>query len=360
MGYYLFENNSLSTLASSISDVATSATLATGTGARFPNPTGSDYFMLTFTDAATGLLNEIVKVTARAGDVLTIVRAQEGTTALNWAAGDNANGLITAGFLNATAAAAGNARTRLTADTTFYVRTDGSDSNTGLVNNAGGAWLTLQHAADTIIANYDLAGYSATIQMGDGTYVGATIIGACVGQDSPLIINGNAGTPANVTFSSSIGAQDNAVIQVQNLRFTSSGNGIDAGFYGMIYIGVGVVFHTCAGAQISAQGGNVLIYENYSITGGAQFHYSAIQGGCILIDVTVTITLTGTPAFAAVTARAGTTAKIIFSGGAATFTGAATGQRYSATDLALISGTSGASYIPGNSAGTTGTGGIYN
>jgi len=95
----LFANNSLSTLAASISDVATSATLATGTGARFPNPTGSDYFMLTFSDAATGLTNEIVKVTGRSGDVLTIVRAQEGTSAQNWSAGDGANGLITAGAL---------------------------------------------------------------------------------------------------------------------------------------------------------------------------------------------------------------------------------------------------------------------
>lgn len=97
----LFANNSLSTLAASISDVAVSATLATGTGARFPNPTGSDYFMLTFSDAATGLTNEIVKVTARSGDVITIVRAQEGTSAQAWSSGDGANGLITAGALSA-------------------------------------------------------------------------------------------------------------------------------------------------------------------------------------------------------------------------------------------------------------------
>lgn len=99
MGSCLFANNAVSTLAASINDVATSATLATGTGARFPSPTGSDFFMLTFTDAATGLTNEIVKVTSRSGDVVTIVRAQEGTAAQAWAAGDGANGLITAGAL---------------------------------------------------------------------------------------------------------------------------------------------------------------------------------------------------------------------------------------------------------------------
>lgn len=35
-------------------------------------------------------------------------------------------------------------------DQTYYVRTDGSDSNNGLSNTSGGAWLTLQHAANTV------------------------------------------------------------------------------------------------------------------------------------------------------------------------------------------------------------------
>lgn len=95
----LFANNATSTLAGSISNVATTCTLASGTGALFPNPGADEYFVMTFTDNATGLVNEIVHVTARSGDVLTIERAQEGTSAVAWTAGDLASALITAGML---------------------------------------------------------------------------------------------------------------------------------------------------------------------------------------------------------------------------------------------------------------------
>ncbi|EFG3743345.1 hypothetical protein BOU83_005090, partial [Escherichia coli] len=44
--------------------------------------------MATIVDAATGLQFEIVTVTAVVGDVLTVQRAQEGTAARAWSAGD--------------------------------------------------------------------------------------------------------------------------------------------------------------------------------------------------------------------------------------------------------------------------------
>ena len=97
----LFANNALSQLAGAISSGATSAALQAGTGTLFPAPTGSDYFCLTFTDAATGLLTEIVHVTNVTGDTITMIRAQEGTTARSWQAGDFANNEMTAGTANA-------------------------------------------------------------------------------------------------------------------------------------------------------------------------------------------------------------------------------------------------------------------
>jgi hypothetical protein len=93
----LFSNNASSSLAGPINNVATTCNLQAGAGALFPNPGAGQTFTGTFTDAATGLLNEIVSVTARSTDTLTIVRAQEGTVALSWLAGDLFNNLWTAG-----------------------------------------------------------------------------------------------------------------------------------------------------------------------------------------------------------------------------------------------------------------------
>lgn len=92
-------NNAQSTLAGSISDSQTSIALASGGGARFPTLTAGFAFPGTITDVATGLLREIVLVTARTGDTLTVVRAQEGTTGLAWAANDLFAQLVTAGGL---------------------------------------------------------------------------------------------------------------------------------------------------------------------------------------------------------------------------------------------------------------------
>jgi hypothetical protein len=97
MAQLLFANNASSTLAGPINNTATAINLATGGGALFPNPGAGQVFTATLTDAATGLLNEIVSCTARTADALTVVRAQEGTTGLSWLAGDLFNQLWTAG-----------------------------------------------------------------------------------------------------------------------------------------------------------------------------------------------------------------------------------------------------------------------
>lgn len=86
MGQALVTNNAAATLASSITNSAVSLVLTAGNGALFPNPTGGDFFYGTLIDSSNN--KEIVKVTARSTDTLTIVRGQDGTTGRAYSAND--------------------------------------------------------------------------------------------------------------------------------------------------------------------------------------------------------------------------------------------------------------------------------
>jgi len=96
----LFTNNAAATLASSITTSSTSLTVTTGQGTLFPTITGSNIFYVTLTDAATGTTIEIVKVTARSSDTMTIVRAQDNTSAHAYSAGDKVELRLPAVVLN--------------------------------------------------------------------------------------------------------------------------------------------------------------------------------------------------------------------------------------------------------------------
>lgn len=79
-------NNAFGTLSAGISTSDTTITLDSGQGARFPTLSSGDYFYGTVVDTSNNL--EIVKVTARSSDSMTVVRAQDNTTATAFAIGD--------------------------------------------------------------------------------------------------------------------------------------------------------------------------------------------------------------------------------------------------------------------------------
>lgn len=81
-----FTNFARSKVATGITSGDTTLSITGGSGALFPALTAGQYFYLTLENASR--VREIVKVTARAADTLTIVRAQDGTTAMAWVAGD--------------------------------------------------------------------------------------------------------------------------------------------------------------------------------------------------------------------------------------------------------------------------------
>ena len=100
MSQLLWANNANTTLAGAITNTALTLNVQAGAGALFPNPGTGQHFVATLLDEATQTIREIIWVTARSGDVFTVVRAQEGTSAVSWLAGDFIANQLTAGQLN--------------------------------------------------------------------------------------------------------------------------------------------------------------------------------------------------------------------------------------------------------------------
>ena len=92
----LAANNAYGTLSISADVSSTTITLSEGEGARFPSPVGDDFFVVTvFTQNNT---MEIMYCTGRDGDVLSVSRAQEGTTAAAFPVGARVENRFTAGM----------------------------------------------------------------------------------------------------------------------------------------------------------------------------------------------------------------------------------------------------------------------
>tara|TARA_R110000868_G_scaffold14_7_gene228 strand:- start:13185 stop:14612 length:1428 start_codon:yes stop_codon:yes gene_type:complete len=120
-------NNAFATLAAGINSSATSITLTSGQGARFPTLAGGDYFYATLVDTSNNL--EIVKCTARSTDVLTVVRAQETTTARAYSTGDRIEIRITAQtFIDAITEIPSQ-----TGNSGKYLTTDGTNVSWGII-----------------------------------------------------------------------------------------------------------------------------------------------------------------------------------------------------------------------------------
>ena len=176
-----FTNNATTTLASGITNVATSLTVASGTGALFPSLSGSDVFYATL--ANTGGTVEIVKVTARSTDTFTIVRGQDGTSAVSWSTGDKVELRVTAADLAAMTQtadlAAGNGMSlsgttftatgsTLNSQTSAYVLVAGDAGKTISITTGGVAVNNSVMSAGNIVTIYNNSGSSQTITQGTG------------------------------------------------------------------------------------------------------------------------------------------------------------------------------------------------
>ena len=172
----LFSNNADTQLSAPLSDVGVSASLADA--ARFSTPTGGDYELLTL---IAGADVEIVRMTARSGNTITITRAQEGTTAIAWGTGARIfSPGVTAGTLAAT------------------LSNQSSAANALAIGSASAA-----EAGGTALGKGTYAG--------DATKTGATAVGIdayCEGTDTTAL--GSYAYAADANFATALGSSTTA------------------------------------------------------------------------------------------------------------------------------------------------------
>lgn len=275
-------------------------------------------------------------------------------------------------YTDATGAPSGTdaaVRELLATERTYYVRTDGSDSNDGLSNTAAGAFRTIQHGIDHIANGIDSGAGSVVLQVGAGTYAENVqfrrpFMG---GPSASLTVRGDTTTPSNVVIAPTSGlcvlADVFTSVSLEGFKLTSVDSGGIRTNGGTINVGA-MDFGTVLGNHMEAffPGSLIYLYGSYTISGGADTHYATGCFGTISSFDAITITLTGTPAFATF-ASADNHGNITIYVNGPQYVGAATGKRYEATLNSVVQTYAGAgtapNYFPGSIAGTTATGGQY-
>jgi hypothetical protein len=255
----------------------------------------------------------------------------------------------------------GGVREQFAGDRTLFVRVDGSDANSGTADTAAGAFRTIQHAYDVVVATLDLAGFTLTISVGAGAFDGLSVDHAWTGGGRVIVAGAGAaatslsGTGHLISWSVALPAD----LKVRGCRLSTTGAGdcIRGGGAGRL-IFEALEFGECGGRHVAttASGASARCTGAYSISGGAVHHWSAEAGSTIDVEGRA-ITLSGTPAFSAF-AQAAAGGNMAVSGNL--FSGGATGIRYIVSSNGVVrTGGAGAAYLPGNGAGTSSTGGQY-
>lgn len=357
----------------------TSITLATA----WPGSTlsGNNY-EIQFTPVATRVLSQVNTLLASLGNGIVTAFAGVSSAAdkLAYFTGSSAMSVIdfkswARSFISAADVAAGRtslsvyskaeadakyrtltgSRERITANRTYYVRTDGSDSNTGLSNTAGGAFRTIQYAVNYVTQNVDAGTYSITINVADGTYSESVYINGKMSGQSSFSIIGNQTTPANCV-TNSFWCVNGAQVVIKGLRLTSA-NGVRSDGYGTI-VTIDDISFALAYALSANNGGTIngtsadLNIESTVTTMFYAFSTAIIN----LYNANITVNGNAWTGVGAVYSRLSSNINIQ----GVTFSGSATGKRYTAdTNSVLFTSGGGASFIPGDSAGSTATGGQY-
>jgi hypothetical protein len=270
-------------------------------------------------------------------------------------------------------------KTYLSVPLTYYVNdATGNDSYDGLAAGVGGGhgpFKTLARANE-YIRQWILNGVDITVNVADGTYAGVAL-DEMTGNGGHVKWIGNAAAPGNCIVA---GVNKNAfsvggkLHSLTGFKVTTSGvatvdglNGISVNSFGRVLLN-NMEFGTCGGAQISLSNSIVdLGVGNHKISGGSAGNSSSVgafiearqnsyfNGGGA---VTTAFTIVGTPAYGAAFVQCDGLSHVqLFN---TTFSGSATGKRYSASGNSFINtGGGGVNYFPGNVAGTLASGAEY-
>lgn len=218
-----FSNNAVSQLAANLLIGGTSLSVTPGDGAKFPSLSAGQYFMATLvkTDGST----EVVKVTGRSTDTLTIVRAAEpvagASTAYAFSAGDRIEARLTAGVL-------GNEIDRLDAAAiigainkdTNYTVLEADVTSLIRVDTSGGTRTITLPQISSLVADFDIiidkvtsdANAVTISRQGSDTINGGTLYTLTAQYQSAWVVADRATNTWSVIQSNSNGVGVNAIV----------------------------------------------------------------------------------------------------------------------------------------------------
>jgi len=200
-------NNGYATISAGITSTDTTITLDSGQGARFPTLGSGDFFFGTLVDTSNNI--EIVKVTARSSDSMTVVRGQDNTTARAFAIGDRFELRPTAALFesipydnNTTSTGSlalpvGTTAQQPSASTTKgHIRFD--DDNDVIYYSDGVSWIKISSAVPTLtsVTGNLFAGATSTLTLAGSNFLTTNLVVNFV-QSSDAINENVTVTPAS-------------------------------------------------------------------------------------------------------------------------------------------------------------------
>jgi hypothetical protein len=251
-------------------------------------------------------------------------------------------------------------RETLIANRTYYVRTDGSDTNDGLTNTSGGAFATIQKAVDSAVS-IDPQEFFITIQLADGTYNQTVFLPYQYGKNV-ITITGNAsvlsavivnGSGSHTFLSEGWWKIQHVEIRNETVNFSN----IFCQFESFLALGEGIVFGAATTHVTAYYGGQIYTGGDFRISGNATYAFLANFGGFIYIANDQCI-FVGSRTFSGAFIYSGNYSTVRAT--AFTYSGTTpTCTRYIVTNNSVIqTANTSTSYFPGNVNGSASNGGM--